>query len=127
MANIIQYGAQYINLDYLVRAYPNGKETILEMANGKTIRMPKDIDNLLSGRQNVVQAFPVEGLYTIYNDKDGRYKEKVLFMGVCANGEIRPLSGLQDEFVYFMDEAGMYEGLSDTNEVAGSDGDDSQS
>lgn len=112
MATIIDCGDQLINLDYLIRAYQDGSEMVLEMTNDLFLRLPIDRWNQVSGRDNVVQAFPVEGLYAYYRDNEAPYQEKVLFMGVCANGEIRPMSGLLDGYVYFMDVFD-YDGLSD--------------
>ncbi|MCD8146759.1 MAG: hypothetical protein LUD84_05705 [Clostridiales bacterium] len=113
MATIIEIGEQLINLDYLVRAYRDGQEIVLEMTGDLFLRVSLDEWDRVFGRDNVVQAFPVDGLYANYRSKESPYQDKVLFMGVCANGEIRPMSGLLDGYVYFMDEGRNYEGLSD--------------
>ncbi|MCD8383315.1 MAG: hypothetical protein LUC30_10485 [Clostridiales bacterium] len=113
MATIIDCAGQFINLDYLIRAYRDGSEIVLEMTGDFCLRVPLDEWDRVFGRDNVVQAFPVDGLYANYRSKEGPYQDKVLFMGVCANGEVRPMSGLLDGYVYFMDEGRNYEGLSD--------------
>jgi len=93
-----------INVD-MVRGFWRvlGKKGILrvQLDNGETVDVldgDSMIERLLEGREHIVQVFPVvHPLYATYKgDEKSDIERPIRYMGLCANGEVRPLELCSD-------------------------------
>lgn len=118
MARFESVGNTTVNIDKIRTYYKIAAEPdtlIVELDNGETYRARDKfgyLEDCLEGNNFVVQVIPCsKPLYAWYKDDEGEHSRPVHYLGLCANGCVRPLDVRDSENIGFADEACNYTGL----------------
>ncbi len=110
-------GEVTINTDKVEKLWRIGNKSTLHvcLCNGHTMEVldeRHDIERAIEGRDRVVQVIPpTYPLYARYEgDEKGDIERPIRYLGLCANGDVRPLE-LCNDGLCFADEADDFVGL----------------
>ncbi len=104
MSRFVSLGAFAVNADKVRRFWRvSDYEHILklELDDGRILDVTDGYfayENALEGREHIIQVFPVAyPLYATYKgDERSDIERPIRYMGLCANGEVRPLELCSD-------------------------------
>mgnify|MGYP001064870163 CR=1 FL=1 len=119
MSRFEMVGNIYVNVDKIRLFWREGEEgeiLAVELDNGKVLRTHDERggwQNTISGYEHIVQIMPcTKPLYMRYRGESGEILESpVYYVGVCADGCVRPLEVCGADEIFFADDISNFVGL----------------
>ena len=118
MSRFAKIGIRNVNIDK-IRCYWNEGEAyddiVVQLDDGKTIRAHDErsiAEGDIIGRNHITQIIPcIKTLYARYEIDGNEVEYPVYYLGLCADGFVRPLDVCGYDGVGFADESRNYIGL----------------
>lgn len=85
----------YVNVDTISHCEPalrTDKKFTVHFKDGEKIKLPYYDEERISGADHIIQVFPCTEPITAIYDCDGSvFEEDVFYLGLCADGSIKPI------------------------------------
>lgn len=113
-----EIGNVNVNIDKIrcfYREGERGENIIVELDDGRRVKAHdkrKIIEGFIRGDSHIIQVIPcVKQLYARYIENGKEFECPIYYLGLCADGYVRPLDVYGMENMMFADDVGNYIGL----------------